>query len=112
MAGDCGRPRTSTEAQPFSSHYPLTLRGCHDQSGPLDLIPKRKSYQSRKRIVANTVRPALEGQDGNQRRGSKSQNSFTHGAPLSRIYLLESFGFFYCFVPTQNGAKTKGLEED
>src|SRR5262249_52553458 len=33
-AGDCGRPRTSTEAQPFSSHYPLTLRGCHDQSGP------------------------------------------------------------------------------
>src|SRR5262245_24582826 len=84
-AGDCGRPRTSAEAQRFSSRYPLTLRGCHDQSGPVYLITTRKSYQSSNRIVANTLRPALEGQDANQRQGSKNQNSFTHGGRIFRI---------------------------
>src|SRR5215475_8480757 len=111
-AGDCGRPPTSTEAQPFSLHYPLTLRGCHDQSEPVYLITKRKSYQSRRRIVANTLRPALEGQDGINGEEAKTKIlslTVVHYPVSTSLNLSVSS---IASVPTQNGATTKDLEED
>ena len=64
------------------------------------------------RIVANTLRPALEGQDGINGEEAKTKIlslTVVHYPVSTSLNLSVSS---IASVPTQNGATTKDLEED